>query len=102
MMLGPAHGVCKKGFYVAIISTTKEKDNMEEDLKVAFELVGDIKYKFSFEEVKYAAKNYDDNIFVTSSLDETSHFESSANDVMKVYEAMTGKTLDLNVEEKKE
>jgi Rab GDP dissociation inhibitor len=98
MMLGDKHGVCKKGFYLAIISTTKEKENVEEDLKVAFEIVGSIKYRFDLEETMYSPKEYKDNIFITSSLDATSHFESSSEDVMKVYKAMTGKELDLTIE----
>lgn len=43
MMLGESHKVCKKGFYLAIISTTKEKENVEEDLKVAFDIIGPYK-----------------------------------------------------------
>lgn len=69
MMLGPSHGVCKKGYYVAIISTTKEKDNIDEDLKVAFDIVGKILYRFDSEEVMYSPKDFSDNIFVTSTLD---------------------------------
>ena len=29
MMIGKKHGVCKEGFNLAIISTTKEQDNIE-------------------------------------------------------------------------
>ena len=43
-MIADSHGVCKKGFHLAIISTVMEKDGSEEELKVAFELLGDIKY----------------------------------------------------------
>jgi Rab GDP dissociation inhibitor len=32
MMIGPQHGVCKKGFYLAIISTTAESNDPEKDL----------------------------------------------------------------------
>lgn len=39
-------------------------------------------------------------MFVTSTLDSTSHFENAAKDVEKIYEAMQGKKLDLNIEEK--
>jgi Rab GDP dissociation inhibitor len=98
--MGATHGVCKKGYYIVIISTTKEKESVEEDMKVAFELVGKILHRFDIEEVMYEAKDYSDNIFITSSLDATSHFESSAEDVCKVYEAMTGKQLDLTLPEK--
>lgn len=85
---------------MAIISTTKEKDDINEDLKVAFDIVGDVLYRFDTEEVMYTPKDFSDNIFITSTLDATSHFESAANDVMKVYKAMTGKELDLTIEEK--
>lgn len=85
MMLGPSHGVCMKGYYVAIISTTKEKENINEDLQLAFNIVGDVLYRFDSEEVMYTPKNYSDNIFITSTLDPTSHFESAANDVQVVY-----------------
>ena len=33
----------------------------------------------------YESSDYNDNIFVTSSLDATSHFESAAEDVEKIY-----------------
>lgn len=49
MMIGPNHGVCKKGFFVVIISTIKEKENFDEDLKVAFDLIGPVKYRFDLE-----------------------------------------------------
>jgi len=32
MQLGATHGVCKKGFFIVIISTTKEKENFDEDM----------------------------------------------------------------------
>lgn len=102
MMIGKKHGVCKEGFNLAIISTTKESDNIEEDLKVAFDIIGEIKYRFVMEETMYAGNDPKDNIYVTSTLDATSHFESSAEDVIAIYKAMTGKDLDLKIEEKSE
>lgn len=100
MMLGPSHGVCMKGYYVAIISTTKEKEDINEDLSIAFKIVGDILYRFDSEEVMYTPKNHSDNIFITSTLDPTSHFESAADDVMRVYKEITGKELDLSIDDK--
>lgn len=47
-MINDKHGVCKKGYYLAIISTTPEKENPEEDLKIAFNLIGPVKHKFIF------------------------------------------------------
>lgn len=40
------HQVCKKGFYVAIISANVETNNPEAELKPAFDLLGTIKEKF--------------------------------------------------------
>lgn len=99
MQLGSTHGVCKKGFYIVIISTTKEKENINEDMGIAFDLVGKILYRFDIEETMYEANAYKDNIFVTASLDATSHFESSAEDVCRVYQAMNGKEIDLTLPE---
>jgi Rab GDP dissociation inhibitor len=103
MMLGPSHGVCKKGYYLAIVSTTQEHENIETDLKVAFELIGNVLYRFDMKEDMYKpVDNGTDNIFITCNLDATSHFESSAQDVLNVYSSMTGKELDLNIKEEKE
>lgn len=45
--------MCKKGYYLAIISTTPEKKDHDEDLKAAFDLLGGVKYKFYSESVMY-------------------------------------------------
>ena len=99
-MISDSHGVCKKGFYVAIISTTKEKDDIKSDLKIAFDLIGETKHEFLIEEDMYESTGYKDDIYVTSTLDCTSHFENAAKDVEKIYEVMTGNQLDLTMPEK--
>lgn len=37
-------------------------------------------------------------LYITKSYDATSHFESSSKDVLAIYEAITGETLDLNIQ----
>lgn len=37
----------------------------------------------------------EDNVFITSSLDPTSNFESAVIDVLSIYKRITGKELDL-------
>ena len=101
MQLGDSHKVCQKGYNLAIISTHKEKDNIEEDLKVAFELIGPYKHKFVMTETRYECKDYKDGIFVTATLDATSHFESAAEDVERIYKSLTNKNLDLSLPESK-
>lgn len=66
MQLGYTHGVCKKGYFIVIVSTTKESNSFDEDMKVAFELIGKPLYRFDTEEVMYQdSKSKDDGIFVT-------------------------------------
>jgi Rab GDP dissociation inhibitor len=36
-----------------------------------------------------------DNVFVTNTLDPTSHFESATDNVLELYKKITGKDLDL-------
>lgn len=82
MMIGNSHGVCNKGYYLAIISTTKEKENCDLDLKIALDMIGPVKYRFDMEEDNYEPIKDDfGNLFITKNLDMTSHFESSAEDV---------------------
>lgn len=97
MMIGQAHGVCKKGFFLAIISTTSESTNPDLDLKIAYDIIGPIKYKFITEEVMYEpiALNSQNNWFISKTLDPTSHFESAADNVLEIYKAITGKDIDL-------
>lgn len=71
-------------------------------MKVAFDILGDIMYRFDSEEIMYSPKEYKDDLFITESLDATSHFESSAEDVCNIYKAINGKELDMTLPEKKE
>lgn len=100
MQIGPSHGVCKKGYYLAIISTTAEAKSVDEDLKLAYSIIGPVLFKFVTEEVVYesASKEVQNNWFVTSTLDATSHFETAAENVMDIYKKITKKDLDLNID----
>ena len=37
-------------------------------------------------------------MYVTKSYDATSHFESATDDILEIYERITGEKLDLNIE----
>jgi Rab GDP dissociation inhibitor len=39
----------------------------------------------------------EDNCYISRSYDATSHFETMANDVLSLYERITGMTLDMNI-----
>ena len=104
MCIGNSHGVCKKGYYVAIISSMQENPDVDTDLAVAFETIGPIKYRFTTKEDQYVPKgsNGQDAIYVTQTLDPTSHFETAAENVLEIYKAITGKDVDLTIKEAEE
>ena len=97
MQVNSFHNVCKKGFFIAIISTTIETDKPQEELTVAYELLGEVLHSFETIEDIYepVSSTFSDNIFITNTLDPTSHFESAANNVLEIYKKITGKDLDL-------
>jgi len=104
MSIGNSHGVSKKGYYVAVISSIQENPDVEADFAIAFETIGAIKHKFVTREDQYVPKssNGKDCIFVTNTLDPTSHFETAAENVIEIYKAITGKDVDLTIKEAEE
>lgn len=100
MQMTHTHGVCKKGCFLAIISTTAESDQPDKDLKLAYDIIGPVLHKFVTEEIVYesVSSNAVNNWYVTSTLDATSHFESAAENVIDIYKKITGKDLDLNID----
>jgi len=99
-MVSYSHLICPKGLYVAIISATVETENAEEEIQPALDLLGDVMEMFVsvtpiFEP---AADGTANNLWVTSSYDATSHFESAGEEVLAIYEKIIGEKLDLNVD----
>lgn len=99
VILGPAHAVCKKGYFLAIISGNVEKPSVDEDLGVAFQLIGPVVHRFVTETVikTPVSRTFTDGLFVTDTLDATSHFESAAENVLELFRGVTGKALDLAI-----
>ena len=99
-MVSSAHAVCAKGLYVAMISTTVETKNPEEEIRPAMDLLGqplEMFIKISDFEVPLS-DGKEDKLFITKSYDATSHFETASEDVLAIYERITGEALDLNIE----
>lgn len=46
MMVSGVHCVCKKGYYVVILSCNVETKNPEKELDPAFEMIGPVLEKF--------------------------------------------------------
>lgn len=103
-VLSSIHCVCKKPYYLAIISTMTETDKPSEEIKPALEVIGTVLEKFEtvsevFEPID---KTFGDNVYVTSSFDPLSHFELDTDNVIDLYEKITKTKLDMELEDEKE
>jgi len=99
-MVSFSHLICANGFYVAIISATVETDQPESEIQPALDLLGDILDMFVSVSTLYEPINKpeEDNLWITSSYDATSHFESASEEILQIYERIVGEKLDLNIE----
>jgi len=97
MCISAEFHVVPKGKYMAICSTNCETDNPENELKPALDLLGPIEQKFVsiVDQYEPISDGVQDQVFISSSYDGTSHFESTSVDVLSVYKRITGKDMDL-------
>jgi len=102
--ISSSHNVCSKGKYIAILSTTVETNNPEQELKPAFDLLGPVIDKFTHVTPMYVPVDdgSEDKIFVSTSYDPESHFDSTCLDIIKLYKSVTGKDVDLSPPKKQE
>jgi Rab GDP dissociation inhibitor len=103
-MVSAAHAVCAKGLYVAMISTTIETQNPEEEIRPALDMLGQplemfVKISDLFVPTEDGSES---KLFISKSYDCTSHFETASEDVLAIYEKITGEALDLNIEPSEE
>jgi len=93
-----AHNVAAEGKWIAIVSTTVETDNPLEELAPGFALLGDILAQFPSVSATFEPTNNpeEDGVFITTSYDATTHFETSCADIYAVYRAITGHDIDFD------
>jgi len=98
-MVSSAHNVAAPGMYIAIVSTTVETANPMAEIQPGIALLGKILERFdSVSELKMPLEDgHRDNCFISESYDATSHFETMANNVLSLYERLTGTQLDMNI-----
>ena len=94
-----AHNVSAKGVYIAIVSTKMEGGMPEEEIKPGLLLLGSIMQRFTsvattYEPVDDGRSN---KCYISSSFDATSHFENDVNDLLGMYERITGSPLDMTI-----
>ena len=85
--------------YIAIVSTTVETNEPLKEILPGLQLLGGILDRFDsvsdlYEPVESGAR---DGCYISKSYDATSHFETAANDVLSLYERITGTQLDMTI-----
>jgi Rab GDP dissociation inhibitor len=99
-MVSSAHAVCSKGLYIAMVSAAVETDKPELEIRPAIDLLGGVLEFFVDIQTLYepAGDGRADNLYVTGSYDPQSHFELASEEVLELYQRITGEKLDLNIE----
>ena len=100
-MVSSSHCVVPKGKYMAIVSTTVETGNPETECLPGLQLLGNILERFVIVSDSFAPNGdgTDNQIFISTTFDATSHFETTCFDVADLYRRVSGKELDLTMPE---
>jgi len=87
------------GKYFAIVSTTVETAKPADEVKPGLDLLPPDGRIAQFDNIVETLVPLDDGvsskIFISSSYDATSHFEGTTDEVLAMYERITGEKLDL-------
>ncbi|KAL7293487.1 hypothetical protein TKK_0012934 [Trichogramma kaykai] len=92
------HQVAAKGWFIAMVSTTVETDNPELEIKHGLDLLGPISQKFVYisDYLEPIDNGSESQIFISSSYDATTHFETTCLDVLSIFKKATGEEFDFN------
>lgn len=98
-MVSNAHAVCAKDLFIAIVSATVETDNPEQEIQPAIAMLGTVREMFTSVSQLFEPTNdaIAENLYITRSYDATSHFETSDEEVLAIYQKIVGEKLDLNI-----
>jgi len=97
------HNVVPEGMFLAIVNAKVETADPNSELDAGLKVLGgdaNIVDKFYKTSAIMAPKEdgKKDKVFISSTYDETSHFETTCLDILDIYKRITGKDLDLNVD----
>lgn len=97
LVLSSQHKTTPDGKFLALVSTTVETGNPEEELAPGVALLGDVVESFVVVDDLFEPKHdgSSDKVFVTRSYDATTHFETAVDDVFDVYQRIYDKPLVL-------
>lgn len=97
-LVSHTHQVAAKGWFIAMVSTTVETCNPEEEIKPGLDLLGPIKQKFcSVSDVfRPTDTGETSQVFISESYDATTHFETTCLDVLDIFRRGTGEDFDFS------
>jgi len=97
-VMSSALEVTPKLFYTATISSNVYTEDPKAELMVARKLLGPAVKEFFFVSDTYEAANdpNKDHVFIPSSMDATTHFQSATSEVKLIYQLITGNEVDLS------
>ena len=85
-MVSNTHLICAQGYYVAIISATVETNEPEKEIQPAIDILGEIMDMFvSISDLYDVNEGTNNNLWITSSYDATSHFETASEEILQYY-----------------
>lgn len=92
------HQVAAKGWFIAMVSTTVETSNPEAEIKPGLDLLDPIKQKFvSISDYMVPVDDgLNSQIFISTSYDATTHFETTCLDVLDIFKRATGEEFDFD------
>ncbi len=99
--VGWKNEVAPKGYYLAIVATmceTGPNGNWRDEVRIGVDALGPaIDTFYSLDNFYEPIDNgQESQIFVSSSYDPTTHFETTSIDIVRIYEAMTGEKIDFD------
>lgn len=92
------HQVAAKGWFIAMVSTTVETANPEEEIAAGLALLQPIAQKFVSvsDYFEPTDKGLESQIFISESYDATTHFETTCLDVLDIFKRGTGEEFDFS------
>ena len=96
LQLGYGHCVSKKGYYIVVISTFDDGNDINKQLAPAMEIIGNtlecLDKIYSY--YQPIDNSFKDNIYISNSLLPQSYFENDYNDIINEFEKITETKLD--------
>ncbi|CAH1795750.1 unnamed protein product [Owenia fusiformis] len=96
--LSHTEAVASEGYFIALVATTVETDYPEGELSHGLNLLEPILEKFVSVSDLYEPTDTGEKsrIFISSSYDATTHFETTSDDVKDMYKRITGENFDFS------